>query len=541
MYKRVLLTLVLASVLLPIFLVIPTISRGQEDGTVVRVEPEKVTMGPEPAVGQQFTINITLENVADLYGWEVKLFWDNSLLNCTAEEYPILPEGLNWESPNSLLLGPGIEQEYNATHGRWYHGLSALPMSPPMPEPFTGTIKLVTLTFEVIYQPPLNGSCFLDLVDTKVSDSEAVSIDHEDVDGYYEILSPPAPPTSEPMLEIRPESVNTLADSVFDIEVAITNVEAAATLVGAEFKLRYNTTILSVVHATEGSFMKDPTWALNGTDLEGPFIEDDYVVLGIILLPHVDGEYTVFPEGSGTLVTITFNATAAGSCKLELFDTKLSNPVPEPISHTTVDGFVTVTEVTVSPDVNGDGTVDIVDIILAGQSLGSYPGHSRWNPVADVNGDDVVDIYDLILIARNFGTVEDRTPPVIENVFQQPAEDNVYPDDKVEVYADVTDYMSGVKQVVLNYTTNNGTWLTIEMANLERNIWNATIPAFPYSTNVTYVVIAQDNVGNTITTQELGYEYQYHVIPEFTSLIFLAIFMIVTLLAAITYTKKQPK
>ena len=541
MYKRVLLTLVLASLLLPIFLSIPTISRGQEDGKVVRVEPEKVTMGPEPAVGQQFTINITLENVADLYGWEVKLFWDNSLLNCTAEEYPILPEGLNWESPNSLLLGPGIEQEYNATHGRWYHGLSALPMSPPMPEPFTGTIKLVTLTFEVIYQPPLNGSCFLDLVDTKVSDSEAVSIDHEDVDGYYEILSPPAPPTSEPMLEIRPESVNTLADSVFDIEVAITNVEAAATLVGAEFKLRYNTTILSVVHATEGSFMKDPTWALNGTDLEGPFIEDDYVVLGIILLPHVDGEYTVFPEGSGTLVTITFNATAAGSCKLELFDTKLSNPVPEPISHTTVDGFVTVTEVTVSPDVNGDGTVDIVDIILAGQSLGSYPGHSRWNPVADVNGDDVVDIYDLILIARNFGTVEDRTPPVIENVFQQPAEDNVYPDDKVELYADVTDYMSGVKQVVLNYTTNNGTWLTIEMANLERNIWNATIPEFPYSTNVTYVVIAQDNVGNTITTQEMGYEYQYHVIPEFTSLIFLVIFMIVTLLAVITHTKKRSK
>jgi len=85
MYKRVLLTLVLASLLLPIFLSIPTISRGQEDGTVVRVEPEKVTMGPEPAVGQQFTINITLENVADLYGWEVKLFWDNSLLNCTAE------------------------------------------------------------------------------------------------------------------------------------------------------------------------------------------------------------------------------------------------------------------------------------------------------------------------------------------------------------------------------------------------------------------------------------------------------------------------
>ena len=403
MYKRVLLAFVLASLLLPIFLFIPTVSRGQGDGTVIKVEPEKVTMGPEPSLGQEFTINITLYDVADLYGWEFKLFWDNSLLNCTAEEYPILPPGLHWESPNSLLLGPGIEQEFNATHGRWYHGLSALPMASPFPESFTGTIKLVTLTFEVIYQPPLNGSCVLDLFDTKVSDSNAVSIDHEDVDGYYEILSPSAPPTPEPKLEIKPESVNTFTDNVFDIDVTISNVETTVKLVGVEFKLRHNTTMLNVVNVTEGPFMKDSTWALSDTLMAGPHIEEDYVVLGILLLPHVDGEWAAFPEGSGTLATITFNATAVGSCTLELIDTKLGNSQAEPISHATVDGFVTVTEVTVSPDVNGDGIVDINDIILAGQSLGSYAGHPRWNPVADLNGDGVVDIFDLILIAKNFG------------------------------------------------------------------------------------------------------------------------------------------
>jgi len=402
MNKRVLLAFMLASLLLPVFLFVPMVSRGQEN-TVVRVQPEKVTKGPEPAVGEQFTVDIILENVADLYGWEAKLFWDSSLLNCTAEEYPILPESLNWESPNSLLLGPGIEQDFNATHGRWYHGLSALPMAPPFPESFTGTIKLVTLTFEVIYQPPLNGSCVLDLVDTKVSNSDAVAIDHEDVDGLYEILSPSAPPTLEPTLEIKPESVNALIDTVFDVEVAISNVEAAAMLVGVEFKLRYNTTMLSVVNVTEGPFMQNPAWALNGTDLVGPFIEENYMVFGILLLPQMDGEYTAFPEGNGSLATITFNATVAGGCALELFDTKLSNPVPEPISHTASDGFVTVTEVTVSPDVNGDGIVDISDIVLAGQSLGSYPGHPRWNPIADLNLDSLVDIFDLVLIARSFG------------------------------------------------------------------------------------------------------------------------------------------
>jgi len=402
MYKKVLLAFVLASLLLPI---LPSVSTAQGNGTTIKVEPQTVTKGPEPAVGQEFTIDITMYDVADLYGWEVKLFWDNSLLNCTKEVYPILPAGLHWESPNSLLLGPGIEQNFNATHGRWYHGLSALPMAAPFPTSFTGTIKLATLTFEVIYQPPQNGSCILDLFDTKVSDSNAVSIDHEDLDGLYEILSPPAPPTLKPKLEIRPESVNTFTDNVFDIDVTISNVNATAMLVGVEFKLRYNTTMLDLIDATEGPFMKDPAWALNGTEMAGPFIEEGYAVLGIILLPQVDGEYTEFPEGSGTLVTITFNATAVGSCALELFDTKLSNPVPEPISHTTVDGFVTVSEGAASPDINGDGIVDFLDIVAACLYFGSYPGHSRWNPVADLNGDGLVDIFDLVLIAKKVGTV----------------------------------------------------------------------------------------------------------------------------------------
>jgi len=170
-----------------------------------------------------------------------------------------------------------------------------------------------------------------------------------------------------------------------------------------EFKLRYNTTMLNVINVTEGSFMKDPTWALNDAVVAGPHIEEDYVVLAILLLPHVDGDWTAFPEGSGTLAEFTFNATAAGTCALELFDTKLGNTEAEPISHTKVGGFVTVTEVTVSPDVNGDGIVDISDIVLAGQSLGSYPGHPRWNPIADLNLDSLVDIFDLVLIARSFG------------------------------------------------------------------------------------------------------------------------------------------
>jgi len=128
----------------------------------------------------------------------------------------------------------------------------------------------------------------------------------------------------------------------------------------------------------------------------------------------------------------------------------------------------------------------------------------------------------------------DMTPPNITSVSQNPAEDNVLPEDEVDINVTVTDNVSGVKKVTLNYTYTNstGTWnRLVNMTYLKGNVWNATIPAFPYCTNVTYVVIAVDNANNTITTKEMGYEYQYHVIPEFQSFLILPLLIIGTLLA----------
>lgn len=133
---------------------------------------------------------------------------------------------------------------------------------------------------------------------------------------------------------------------------------------------------------------------------------------------------------------------------------------------------------------------------------------------------------------------EDITHPLIANVTQYPDKDNVYPDDKVGVYANVTDDLSGVKRVILNFTTNNGTWFSKEMRNLDGDIWNATIPPFPYQTNVTYVISAEDNVNNYVTTEGTVYECKYQVIPEFPSFLILPLFMIATLLAAIVLEAK---
>jgi hypothetical protein len=140
-----------------------------------------------------------------------------------------------------------------------------------------------------------------------------------------------------------------------------------------------------------------------------------------------------------------------------------------------------------------------------------------------------------------FKTITDTTPPLIENVHQQPANDSVYPEDDVMVFANVTDDLSGVKQVVLNYTYTNSSGTchgTVIMDNLEGNLYNGTIRRLPYCTNVTYVIIAEDNFNNTITTEEMGQEYKYHVIPEFSIQLILPLFTIATLLTIITRKRK---
>ncbi len=139
---------------------------------------------------------------------------------------------------------------------------------------------------------------------------------------------------------------------------------------------------------------------------------------------------------------------------------------------------------------------------------------------------------------REILVVEDNTPPKIENVHQLPPVESVYPVDSVEVYANVTDYTSGVKQVTLNYTVSNSTWFSVEMTTLEGSFYNGTIQQFPYNTSITYMITAVDNLNNTGTSKDLGYEYQYTVVPEFPSFIILTVFFLSTLLAAALHRRK---
>jgi parallel beta-helix repeat protein len=133
----------------------------------------------------------------------------------------------------------------------------------------------------------------------------------------------------------------------------------------------------------------------------------------------------------------------------------------------------------------------------------------------------------------------DTKPPNITHVAQDPLANNVQPGNTVKVNFTVTDNSSAVTQVTLSYSANGGAWFNVSATNLHGDLFNATIPAFPKGTNVTYVVTAVDTVNNSVTTIQMGFEYRYQVIPEFPAeSVFLALTALALFIMAVTQREK---
>jgi hypothetical protein len=71
-----------------------------------------------------------------------------------------------------------------------------------------------------------------------------------------------------------------------------------------------------------------------------------------------------------------------------------------PADNNLADGTV---KVRILGDTNGDGKVDLHDVLTSALAFGSFLGHPDWNPVADINRDNKVDLSDYLDIAINFG------------------------------------------------------------------------------------------------------------------------------------------
>jgi hypothetical protein len=127
--------------------------------------------------------------------------------------------------------------------------------------------------------------------------------------------------------------------------------------------------------------------------------------------------------------------------------------------------------------------------------------------------------------------------PNITSIVQSPIASNVQPLTAVNVNATVTSTAT-ITQVTLNYTTDGGTWTPLAMTNLQGNIWNGTISGQGTGTSITYVIVAEDNESRTVNSQDLGYTLHYTVIPEFSPLFLVPVFILAAVLGVMIKRRK---
>jgi hypothetical protein len=291
-------------------------------------------------IGEVFNISVSMSNVdaaARLIGAEFKLQYNDTLLD-TKE---------NWFMEGNFLksFGTTFSKAYVETgvDGRKYvHAFVIL-----LPSDVSGNYStypsgdgtIAYIAFNATYRDVTAVGCELRLYDTILVDPDVNTISHTDRSGFYEMAALPYP-----TLEVIPDMHVALRNGeTFEVEVNIKGLDKDWHLVGLQFELRYDTSLLLTKPdwIVEGGFLK-----AYGNTLFQVEVENDYGLIGIILLPDQNGSWTgEFPEGNGTLATITFKTIYqpvepenASSCTLMLDNTILVNDRTEEIPHNTIDG-----------------------------------------------------------------------------------------------------------------------------------------------------------------------------------------------------------
>ena len=195
-------------------------------------------------------------------------------------------------------------------------------------------------------------------------------------------------------------------DDTFTLDISAENVFDMA---GWQFDIAFDPTLLDAINVSEGDFLKTGGGT---TFFQGGTIDN---AVGKITGLSAARLSTQGMSGTGTLLQVRFKAKSAGETKLALQNFEFGATTGDLIPAGPHQIRIVVEGQLATGDVNRDGRVSILDLILIAQQLGKrVPANS---PV-DLNRDGVVSILDLILAAQGLGTTTASAAPVVatENV-----------------------------------------------------------------------------------------------------------------------------
>ena len=174
-------------------------------------------------------------------------------------------------------------------------------------------------------------------------------------------------------------------------------------MAGWQFDIAFDSAILEALNVIEGDFLKTGG---STTFFQGGSIDN---VAGKITGLNAARLASQGATGTGSLLQVSFKAKSGGETKLTLQNFEFGATTGENIPAGPHEITLTVEGRLATGDVNRDGRVSILDLILVSQQLGKRV--AAGSPV-DVNGDGVVSILDLITVSGQIGnTTASAAPP----------------------------------------------------------------------------------------------------------------------------------
>jgi parallel beta-helix repeat protein len=159
-------------------------------------------------------------------------------------------------------------------------------------------------------------------------------------------------------------------------DVAVINITVSKNVVGPWFCIPINVTV-----GNQGDFMEI---------FDVTVYADDIII----------GTQTVSSARAVTVLTFTWNMTGVNK-ETYTISAEASIVLGE---IDIADNYLVDSTIEIIPDLNGDGKVDIYDIVLAAAAYGSNQGDPNWNPYADLAPPyGKIDIYDLVTCAYHYG------------------------------------------------------------------------------------------------------------------------------------------
>ena len=385
-------TILLAITLLCGILPLAIIPKVKAGDTTLSISPATVQKAYGD-IGHDFTLDVKIADIADLYGFDINVTWENSLITSVPVDYINAFDAL-WGSGNYAVI-------QNST-GAGYYRIVVVAQSPAVG--FTGSGTLLTLTFHIVRGSnvaPLQTPIHFETA--KLSDSNATSIPATVVDGLYE-MSSNTPVLKWVLVDPDPAKPDTFG-KIFNLTCWANHISSPLT--GFNITVKWDPELFRYAGFTwVGDVVggKSYTPRYNGT--AGTETSIRYNGPGWVgdngFLFHV--RIKIYFNDSLTHVWTTNGPHDLTGSNFSLLNAKLNfTDGIIPLSGIYSMGLPLANPVHLIPgDVNCDGIVNIADasIVLVNWQMTVPPG----DPRADITGDGIVNIADVAIIGANWNS-----------------------------------------------------------------------------------------------------------------------------------------